>query len=133
MHQPHQHTHKELAGKIRQALEAFDNQRIDFAEPTHVDADIDELHLADEEEYLDLIYECLQLAQEDPLETFRPPNPPKSTKHALTKNLPMWAFEVQHESYPFNLYFKFCLKEHRDGTLYCHIDCHESRPKNHNT
>ena len=109
MHQPHSHTHKELAGKLRQALEAFDNHRVAFAEPAHVTADIDELDLADTDEYLDLIHECIQLAQRNPLENFRPPSPPKSTKHKLTKNLPMWAFEVQHEAYSFQLYFKFCL------------------------
>ena len=130
MQHAREHTHKELTGKLRQALEAFENDRVDFASPKHVKTDIAELKLADEEEYLDLIYECLQLAHGDPLETFRPPNPPKSTKHALTKNLPMWAFEVQHEAYSTNLYFKFCLKPQLDGTLYCHIDCHESRPKN---
>jgi hypothetical protein len=130
MQHPHRHSHKELAGKLRQALEAFDNRRVAFAEPTHVAADIEELNLDGEEEYLDLIYECLQLALESPEVSFRLPSPPKSTKHELTKNLPMWAFEVQHEAYPFKLYFKFCLKEQRDGTLYCHIDCHESRPKN---
>lgn len=130
MQQPHKPSRKELTNKLRQALEAFDHHRVTFADQTHVAADIEELDLADTDAYLDLIYECIQIAQHDPAGCFRQPYPPKSTKHALTKNLPMWAFEVYHEAYSTKLYFKFCLKEQRDGTLYCHIDCHESRPKN---
>lgn len=130
MQHPHKPSPKELTNKLKQALEAFDKQQVAFAELTHVAADIEELNLADTDAYLDLIYECIQLAQDEPEGCFRQPFPPKSTKHELTKNLRMWAFEVQHEAYSTKLYFKFCLKEQRGGTLYCHIDCHESRPKN---
>jgi hypothetical protein len=123
-------THKSLTAKLRQAIDAFDSGRVAFACETHVEHDIDELDLPDTEAYQDLIYECLQIAQTDPLACFRQPDPAKSTKHSLTRNLPMWAFEVQHPRFREKIYLKFCLKEQRDGTFYCHIDCHGSRPKN---
>lgn len=119
-------THKALYAKLRQAITAFDEGRVAFACEVHVTEDIAELELDDREAYKDLIYQCLELAEEDPLGCFRQPQPPKSTHHSLTRNLPMWAFEVPHPDHPGKLYFKFCLKEQRDGTFYCHIDCHGS-------
>lgn len=121
-------THKALFGKIRDAIDAFKGGRIAFACEARVEDEIDRLGLADVDAFLDLIYECLQLAETDPEGAFRQPFPDRSTRHELTMNLPMWAFVVRHPDHEQEIYFKFCLKPQADGTTYCHIDCHGNRP-----
>ena len=130
MHNP---SYKELDSKLRKALAAFehDPDRVVIPETIPVASEIDKLRLKDVAHYLDVIYECIQLALQDPLVTYRKPAPPgKSTRHDLTKNLPMWAFRVKGCSFDPSkwMYFKFCLKEQKNGTYYCHISCHEDQP-----
>lgn len=123
-------THKSLSPRIQAALEAIEAERIDFADEGHVEADLDELGLDDLDAYLDLIYECLQLAAENPVACYRHPHEPISTKHASSAGLRMWPFCVQHPDFSQPIYFKFCLRPAPDGATYIHIDCHGSRPKN---
>lgn len=123
-------SYRELARKLATAIQAFEAGRYfaaDGDEHHHVAADIAELELGSVEDYWDLVYECLQIAQRDPKGSFRQPFPRKSTKHKRSRNLPMWAFVVYHEGRQQRLYFKFCLKKDSAGTNYIHIDCHESR------
>ncbi len=120
----------ELHKKLTAAKEAIHAGRRSIADGDnnrHVVADMEELRLSNLEEYWQLVYECVQLALEDPLGCYRHPTPRKSTKMKETKGLFMWPFEVHHEECDQNLYFKFCLKEDTDGKYYLHIDCHESR------
>jgi hypothetical protein len=123
-------THKSLIPRIQAALEAFRAGRVEFADEGHVEADIHELNLADLNDYLDLIFECLQLAAKDPVACYRHPQEPISTKHPLSSGLRMWPFCVDHPNFSQPIYFKFCLRQNPDGATYIHIDCHESRPKN---
>jgi hypothetical protein len=123
-------THKSLYPRIQDALQAIRDGRIEFADNGHVEADIDELRLADTDAYLDLIFECLQLAAENPVACYRHPRETISTKHPLTAGLRMWPFCVEHPDYNQPIYFKFCLRQDTNGANYIHIDCHGSRPKN---
>ncbi len=120
-------THKALTAKLRLAREAFENNRVLFADKSDAELQMARLGFYDLNEYLDCIYACIQLALYDPLVCFRQPRPPKSTKHKLTKNLLMWAFVVDMAELGHNIkiYFKFCVKEQQDGTYYCHISGHE--------
>ena len=77
-------------------------------------------------EFWQLLYECVQIALEDPEGTFRPPFPAKSTKSKEAKGLYMWAFEVYHDEQDLYIYFKYCLRPDPSGTYYLHISCHES-------
>lgn len=123
---------RELFRRLTEAIQAFEHGfygAADDEEHRHLEADMAALSLECIADYWDLVYECLQLARENPLACYRQPVPPKSTRHKSTRNLPMWAFEVSHPCYPFLLYFKFCLKKTADGVFYLHIDCHESRKK----
>ena len=72
-------THKSLLAKIKHAITAFDEGRVAYASPIHVKEDIAELGLNGTDAYKDIIYQCLQLAEENPLACFRQPSPPKST------------------------------------------------------
>jgi len=128
MHQYLKPSKRELQKHLREAIQAFDSGN--YAEvDRHIRADMEELHLICRDDYWDLVYECLQLALEDPKKCYRNPTPRKSTKHKETMNLLMWPFEVLHSSYRKPLYFKFCLKKINDEIHYLHIDCHESRKK----
>lgn len=118
-------SHKSLTGKLRQAIEAIDSGRIALADEIRAANELDRLDLANIEELKDLLYDCLQLALEDPIHHYRQPDHAISTKHKVTRDLRMWAFEVPHEAYRTPIYFKFCLKQKPDGSFYCHICCHE--------
>jgi hypothetical protein len=123
-------THKSLFPRIQSAMHAIDAGRIDFADEGHVEKDIDELGLSTVDDYLDLIYECLQIAAEDPVEYYKHPQEPTSTKHPKSSGLRMWPFAVPHPDFAQPIYFKFCLRAASGGANYIHIDCHGSRPKN---
>jgi len=132
MHTRRKPTYRELDRKLLAALAAFDAGRyapVDSELGRHAVPDMEQLRITELPEYWDLVYECILLAREDPVASFRPPNPPKSTKHKSISDLPLWAFSIYHEEREKELYFKFCLREHKDGTHYVHIDCHESQPK----
>jgi len=126
-------THKALLGKLRKAVAAFDANPARYvavgkAPGRHVPSDMAELEVS-EPDYWDIVYDCLILAIEDPLNCFRQPEPPKATKDEI-KNLPMWAFVVKHQDFHRRLYFKFCLQELNGQTWYKHIDCHYDRKDN---
>jgi hypothetical protein len=126
---PKKHTYRELENKLKQAQEAFEAGRYvaaDGDKNRHIAADMAELDLTSQDDYWDLVYECIQLALEDPLSCSRSKSQ-KSTKHKSTRNLPMWAFKVFHPVRNQDLYFKFCLKNASHGTRYLHIDCHADR------
>lgn len=92
-------SYRELAKKLATAIEAFNAGRYlaaDGDEHHHIALDIAKLELDSVEKYWDLVYECLQIAQRNPVDCFRQPFPQKSTKHKRTRNLPMWAFVVYH-------------------------------------
>lgn len=91
-----------------------------------IDAEIVELGLAGIHAYRSLFYECLQLALHAPLESYRQPSPPKSTKGSA-RGLPMWAFVVSHPRYRRLLYLKFSLKPTCQGCFCIHISLHEDR------
>ncbi len=125
-------SHRELFKKLRLALEAIDAGRFGPVEgdlTRHVLPDMAKLGLDDINDYWDLVYECIQLAQNDPMGCYRQPNPRKSTQHSSIKNDFLWAFVVHHSRTRLKLYFKFCLKEQKEGLYYVHIDCHESNPR----
>lgn len=105
----------------------MDAGRILFASEAHVETDIDELGLDDTDQYLDLVYDCLQLAASDPIGSYRPSRHPHSTRHAASAGLRMWPFVVRHPELGKELYFKFCLRPDAQGAFYIHIDCHETR------
>ena len=73
---------RELHGKLKKALQAFesDPHRVfaaDGDESRHIGADMDELGLDSLDVYWDLVYECIQIALENPSDCFRQPHPPK--------------------------------------------------------
>lgn len=116
-----------MNGKLKFARDAFEANRIVYVEKKMLPYEIDDLVLNNLKEYKALIYECIQIALDDPESCFEPPSV-KSTRHKLNKGLPMWGFEVTGcELFPTKrIYFKFSLKEMKDGTYYCHVSCHES-------
>lgn len=122
------HSKEERLGELLvEALRAIEAGRYAFASNNHVESDIAELGLSNRDEYLDVIHGCIQLAIEDPVACYRPPQEPVSTAHELTYGMQMHAFVVRHEDFKTNIYFKFCLNSLPDGKYYLHIDCHESR------
>ncbi len=120
-------THKALTGQLRDALAAIAAGRVVFASDAHVESDIDKLGLANVDDYIDVIYECLQLAADDPVNCHRAPSQTHSTRHPASNGLRMWPFVVTHPGLKKQLYFKFCLRPDDKGSFYVHIDCHESR------
>lgn len=123
----HRHTHKELAGKLKAAMAAFETNRVAYVKEERLPFEHDRLGLGSLQDYKDLLYECIQIALDDPVTCFQPPAQ-KSTRHQLTQGLPMWGFEVTGcEAFPTKrIYFKFSLKETKTGQYYCHVSCHES-------
>jgi hypothetical protein len=124
------YTHKELAGKLKAAMAAFEANRVAYVEEDMLPFEIDRLGLGSLQDYKDLLFECIQIALDNPENCFQPPAQ-TSTRHQLTRGLPMWGFEVTGcEAFPTRrIYFKFSLKETKSGQLYCHISCHESTQK----
>jgi hypothetical protein len=123
----HPYTHKELAGKLKAAMAAFEANRVAYVEKDMLPYEIDCLGLSGLEDYKHLLYECIQIALAAPKTCFQPPAQ-TSTRHHLTRGLPMWGFEVTGcEAFPTRrIYFKFSLKKTKSGQFYCHISCHES-------
>jgi hypothetical protein len=132
---PQQETHKSLTNKLRRAKLAIEEHRREIVGPPpgrHTEADIDELHLSNIEEYWDLVYQCIQivLKEKDPRTLYRRPKPPgKQTKDkGLSYGKHMIPFRIEHPDFDFPLYFKFCIVEEPKGYFtYCHIDCHGPR------
>lgn len=118
---------RQLAERLLQARDSIEKGLYDFADQSHVIADIVELELENIDEYVDVIWECINIALKDPAQCHRPPNEPVSTAHDKSKNLVMNAFRVKHSAYKKDIYFKFCLSEQTGGTWYIHIDCHLNR------
>jgi hypothetical protein len=106
-----------LAGRRFIADARFDRRKTEVA--------LESFGLSDLE-FWQLLYECVQIALENPEGTYRPPFPAKSTKTKEAKSLYMWAFEVYHDERDLDIYFKYCLKPDPSGIYYLHISCHES-------
>lgn len=122
--------HEELTSVLTSALDAF--ARGDFSAEgkhpgRHVPSNIQELGLSDVISYWHLVWDCIDLALENPVESYQPPEDDIGA-FGKTKNLKLYAFQVQHDDHQIPLYFKFCLKplpnqEH----FYLHINCHPTR------
>jgi hypothetical protein len=129
MHTRQKPSPKELHKRLSEAAAAMESgQRAiaDSRHDRHKTAIALEAFDLDESGFWQLIYECIQIALEDPKGCYRQPFPAKSTKSKEAKNLYMWAFSVFHDERELQIYFKFCLKKQADGLHYLHISCHES-------
>lgn len=100
--------------------------------PWHFDRDIEQLNaccqagtLYDQEDYVAVILECLEIAFENPLATYKPPMN-NICSHKEAQGREMFAFVVRHPDFSIPLYTKFCLIEQSNGTWYISIDCHPS-------
>jgi hypothetical protein len=76
-----------------------------------------------EEDYWGVILDCLELALEDPVGTYKRPQSPFSS-HKEAPEEEMYAFVVQLDDFTCPIYTKFCLIEKSDGTWYVSIRCH---------
>lgn len=123
---------RELYRKLKDARDAFeaDPNRIFILgnDPSiHVEDDMEELDLNDLEDYWDLVYDCIQLAMQNPLQCYAHRSRLKSTYSNL-KGQYLWPFKVHHPVRDQTIYFKFCIQQDVQGNNYIHIDCHENRP-----
>lgn len=135
-------THPEafLRQILQQALDAISDNRYghiyrrDFTTGQkiiyHLDRDLEKLNaccrdfpVTKEQNYWEIIIECLEAANEDPLGTYKRPQDPICS-HIEARGSEMYAFEVQLEDFTRPIYTKFCLLEQKDGKLYVSIDCH---------
>ncbi len=129
MHHRQKPSRNELHKRLREAEEALIARRRVIAD-SRIDARKTEVALEafglPEHEFWQLLYECVQIALEDPEGCYRQPHPAKSTKSKDARNLYMWAFVVYHDERDLDIYFKYCLKPDSSGIYYLHISCHES-------
>jgi hypothetical protein len=110
MQTPRQPSYRELDRKLKAAQAAFDAgcyAPVDHDTDRHIAPDMEQLGLSEIADYWDLVYECIELAREAPLTSFRPPSPSKSTKHKSISDLTMWAFAVDHPTLKRELYLNF--------------------------
>ena len=131
---------EKLTDILMLALTALESGRYDHVyrrsqesgeeEPWHLGRDIDRLNaccpdftIFDEDQYWDIVEECLKEAINAPLEAYKKPKEPISSHQEAPGN-EMYAFIAQLEDFTRPIYTKFCLKELNDGTWYISIDCH---------
>jgi len=122
---------KELHNKLQDALEAFEAspwrvQVLDNDPSIHIEDDLEELNLPDLDAYWDLVYECIQIAMQNPLKCYAHRTRLKSSYSTLYDQ-PLWPFKVKHPDWKPLIYFKFCILKDNSGKSYIHIDCHEDR------
>jgi hypothetical protein len=129
MHTRQKPSPKELDKRLREAAVAMESGRraiADSRQDRRKTAAALEAFDLDVVGFWQLIFECIQIALEDPEGCYRQPFPAKSNKSKDAKNLYMWAFCVYHDERDLEIYFKYCLKPQADGLTYLHISCHES-------
>ena len=122
---------RELFNRLKDALEAFEASpwRVHILnnDPSiHIEDDLRELNLRDLDAYWDLVYDCIQLAMQDPRGCYAHRSRLKST-YSTHSGQSLWPFKVQHPDRDKKIYFKFCIQEDPKGKNYIHIDCHEDR------
>lgn len=126
-------TEEELLELLNHALDAitkgrFEPVRLRNGRPTHIENNIEYLEIycsfnIEEEDYWDIVYECIKIATGDPIGLYKEPED-NICSHREAEGERMWAFVVTHEDFSKDLYFKFCLQEKEDGHHYLHINCH---------
>jgi hypothetical protein len=96
----------------------------------HYDHNLDRLNaccpgftITTEDGYWGVVQDCLELALENPVETYKRPENPICS-HREADGHEMYAFVVKLEDFTRPIYTKFCLKELADGTYYVSISCH---------
>lgn len=128
------YTEDQLAGILETALDALESGKRGHIyrrnEPWHFNRDIERLNaccpnyaLRTEDDYWNIILDCLESAQLCPLQCYKPPQEP-TCSHGEALGETMHAFVVELEDFTRPIYTKFCLTEHSDGTWYISIDCH---------
>lgn len=132
---PTQPTAEELTSILEVAIDAIMNNRYGpvsnhTGQAVHMDRDLHKLTAVsdydqiDEEDYWDIIVDCLKSALTNPLYFYKRPQEFISTGHYQTEGLELYAFVVKLDDFRRPLYTKFCLKEQQHGIYYLHIDCH---------
>jgi len=129
------HSAKELTTILNLALDALEKGRREHVyrrsgEPWHLannlerlDACCPDFQIQTEEDYWEIILDCLETALSSPLLYYKQPQQPICS-HQEAENLEMFAFVVPLEDFTREIYTKFCLNELSDGTWYISIDCH---------
>ena len=130
----------ELRDILNRALDAISNNRYEHIYRRdlktgrkvvyHLDRDLEKLSaccrdypVTKEQTYWEIIFDCLEAANEDPLRTYKPPKASVCTHHEALGS-EMYAFVVQLQDFTRPIYTKFCLTERSDGECYVSIDCH---------
>lgn len=129
------HSAEELTTILNVALDALEEGRREHIyrranEPWHLANNLERLNaccpdfqIKTENDYWEIILDCLEIALSSPLDYYKQPQEPISS-HKEAANLEMFAFVTKLEDFTRAIYTKFCLKEQSDGTWYISIDCH---------
>lgn len=132
MAQPRNPTPKTLYGKLLAAKAALEaGNLIVVSYHALVVSDLDRFGI-DEDTYWSLLPRLLEkILSSDPAKCHAGRYPAdRISKHKGFNGLEMWAFKTTLPEFPFEIYFKFCVKEHQQtGEIhYCHVDCHPDNP-----
>jgi hypothetical protein len=131
------YTEDDLKEILKCALDAISARRYDHIYDKrsgrkvvwHWEQDMERLHacchsdIMDEEDYWGVIQDCLEIALQNPLATYKRPQQPICS-HEEAEDHEMFAFVVQLPDFTRKIYTKFCLKQKSDGTWYVSIRCH---------
>lgn len=118
-------SHKELCGKVADALKALNCGRFLLGPLKHLSGDLEELQLAEAAELPQVLVELLnEIQREGPATCYRGGRPPQRSYEEEIRGLELWAYSWHSQRFQKHMYLKFALKKE----CYIHVDCHGDRP-----
>ena len=126
-------THKELTGKLRQAIEALEAGRFAIVEEErHFQSDLEDFGSSSSSDHFEKVFVFLhEIVESGGADCYVGRYPPAECYHKPYDDVELFAFAWKSEKANKRLYLKFGIKISRktNNPTYLYLNCHEDAPE----